>query len=49
MVKESLLIQAEVTPEFAMILTPEALAFVAELQHAFNGRRLELLLSLIHI
>ena len=43
MVKESLLIQAEVTPEFATILTPEALAFVAELQHAFNGRRLELL------
>ncbi len=43
MVKESLLIQAEVTPEFATILTPEALAFVAALQRAFNGRRLELL------
>ncbi len=43
MVKESLLIQAEVTPEFATILTPEALAFVTALQRAFNGRRLELL------
>ena len=43
MVKERLLIQAEVSPEFATILTPEALEFVAELQQAFNGRRLELL------
>ena len=43
MVKERLLIQAEISPEFATILTPEALEFVAELQQAFNGRRLELL------
>jgi len=43
MVKERLLIQAEVFPEFATVLTPEALDFVAELQSAFNGRRLELL------
>lgn len=33
----------EITPQFATILTPEALAFIAELQRAFNGRRLELL------
>ena len=43
MVKESVLIQAEISPEFATILTPEALEFVAELQQAFNGRRLALL------
>ena len=43
MVKEKLLIEAEVSPELATILTPEALDFVAELQSAFNGRRLELL------
>ncbi len=32
-----------ITPEFAEILTPEALAFVAALQRAFDGRRRELL------
>ncbi len=32
-----------VTPEYAQILTPEALAFVASLQRKFNDRRLELL------
>jgi malate synthase len=36
-------IHAPVTPEFAEILTPEALAFVARLQRAFDGRRRELL------
>src|SRR5690348_1297744 len=32
-----------VTPEFAEILTPEAVAFVAKLAREFNGRRKELL------
>jgi malate synthase len=32
-----------VTPEYAQILTPEAMAFVARLQRAFGGRRNELL------
>lgn len=36
-------ILAPVTPEFAPILTPEALAFVAKLHRACNARRLELL------
>lgn len=31
------------TPEYAQILTSEALEFVAELAHSFDGRRLELL------
>ena len=31
----------EVTPAFAEILTPDALAFVAKLQRAFGGRREE--------
>ena len=31
----------EVTPAFAEILTPDALAFVAKLQRAFGARRLE--------
>ena len=34
-------IVGEVTPAFAEILTPEALAFVAKLQRAFNPRRLD--------
>jgi malate synthase len=33
----------EVTPAFAEILTPDALAFVAKLQRAFGARRLECL------
>src|SRR5450432_636831 len=33
----------EVTPAFAEILTPDALAFVARLQRAFGARRLECL------
>ena len=33
----------EVTPEFAEILTPAALALVAKLQRRFNGRRLDCL------
>ena len=36
-------IHAEVSPEFATILTPEALALVAKLHHAFEPRRQELL------
>jgi len=36
-------ILAPVTPEFAPILTPEAVAFVAKLHRACNARRLELL------
>lgn len=36
-------ITAPITPEFAEILTPEALEFVAKLHRAFNGRRKELL------
>ena len=40
-------INAAVTTEFAEILTPEALALVAKLHRAFNGRRQELLASRI--
>jgi malate synthase len=36
-------ISGRITPEYAQILTPEALAFVAKLQRAFGGRRNELL------
>ena len=36
-------ITGRITPEFAQILTPEAMAFVAKLQRAFGGRRNELL------
>jgi len=43
MTEERIDLSGEVTPEFARILTPEALAFVAALQRTFNERRLELL------
>ncbi|MBK7744876.1 MAG: malate synthase A [Betaproteobacteria bacterium] len=36
-------ISGRITPEFATILTPEAVAFAARLQRAFGGRRNELL------
>jgi len=36
-------ISAPISPEYAEILTPEAIAFVARLQRAFGGRRAELL------
>jgi len=36
-------VTGRVTPEYAEILTPEALAFTARLQRAFGGRRAELL------
>jgi malate synthase len=36
-------ITAQVTPEFAQILTPDAVAFVARLQRAFGARRTDLL------
>jgi malate synthase len=40
---EGISIQAPVTPEFAEILTPEAVLFVATLARAFQNRREELL------
>jgi len=36
-------IRGRITPEYAQILTPEAVAFAAKLQRAFGGRRDELL------
>ncbi len=36
-------VTGRITPEYAQILTPEALAFAAKLQRAFGGRRSELL------
>jgi malate synthase len=36
-------VTGRVTPEYAEILTPEAVAFAAKLQRAFGGRRAELL------
>jgi malate synthase len=36
-------ITGRIPPEFAEILTPEAVAFAAKLQRAFGGRRAELL------
>ena len=41
-------IAGRITPEFAQILTPEAMAFVAKLQRAFGGRREELLARRAH-
>ena len=38
-----MIIHAEVTPDFATVLTPQALALVAKLHHAFEPRRQELL------
>ena len=40
---EGVRVVGEVTPPFAEILTPDALAFVAKLQRAFGARRLECL------
>ena len=40
---KSVEITGEITPEFAEILTPEAVEFVAKLGRAFEGRRQELL------
>ena len=40
---EGVTITAEITPEFAEILTPDALALVAKLSRAFEPRRQELL------
>jgi len=36
-------ISGRITPEFAQILTPEALAFVAKLHRQFEARRQDLL------
>ena len=36
-------ITGRITPEFALILTPEAVAFAVKLQRAFGGRRAELM------
>ena len=40
---QGMTIEADVSPEFAEILTPEALAFVAKLSRAFEPRRKQLL------
>ena len=40
---EGVEIVAEITPEFAEILTPDALAFIAKLERAFRKTRLDLL------
>ena len=40
---ENVEVTGDPRPDYEEILTPEALAFVAKLQRAFNGRRLELL------
>ncbi len=40
---QGMTIDAEITPEFALILTPDALALVAKLVRAFEPRRQELL------
>lgn len=40
---EGIEITGTITPEYADILTPEAVSFVAKLQRAFNGKREELL------
>ena len=40
---DAVFIDAPISSEYAEILTPEAVAFVAALQRKFNGRRLELL------
>ncbi len=42
---KSIEITGEVTPEFAEILTPEAMSFVATLVRAFRDRREELLVK----
>src|SRR5258706_3085160 len=36
-------ISGQITPEFAQMLTPEALAFIARLHRQFDARRKELL------
>jgi malate synthase len=38
-----IVVTGRITPEYAEILTPDALAFAAKLQRAFGGRRNELL------
>src|SRR5579859_8146924 len=40
---EGIVVQAPVTPEFAKIVTPEAMSFVAKLARTFQARREELL------
>ncbi len=40
---EGIVVQAPVTPEFAEIVTPEAMSFVAKLARTFQARREELL------
>ncbi len=41
-------ITGRITPDYAQILTPEAVAFAAKLQRAFGGRRTELLARRAH-
>ncbi len=43
MAQNGIEIRGDMMPGFDEILTPEALAFIAELQRTFNGRRLDLL------
>ena len=43
MAQNGIEIHGDMMPGFDEILTPEALAFIAELQRAFNGRRIDLL------
>ncbi|MBP6016169.1 MAG: malate synthase A [Candidatus Promineofilum sp.] len=43
MVRDEIDVRGEMTPEFAEILTSEALTFLTELHRAFNEQRLELL------
>lgn len=40
---EGIVIKAEVSPQYAGVLTPDALAFLVKLHRKFNARRLELL------
>ncbi len=40
---EGIEIKAPITPEFAEILTPEAMSFVATLARTFEARRVQLL------
>src|ERR1035441_3508078 len=43
MITDTITIHAPISAGFEQILTPEALAFITELQHRFDGRRRELL------
>ena len=40
---DGVMVTGAITPEYAAVLTPDALSFMATLQRSFNARRLELL------